>query len=389
MRISHESGTGISGRISGRLSKCVTGGLLAALVVAACLTSGPVDAATPHGHSRAETFYVDPLTGDDTATGTTPDSAWRTLARASEADLQPGQVLALRTGMIHQGALNITASGLPGRPVTIQSYGEGKPPVLTGDCLTVSGDRVVVTGIAAQDCERAGFSITGDDVTLDGVEASGSVSGVWIQEGAQHSIVRDSHIHDNDRMAPGTDGPDDDFGAFGVEVNGDDSLILGNTISGHVADSPDYGRDGAAVEIYQAAGTIVKGNTSTDDLTFTELGGSRTAGTRYVANRVTSSQAGASFLLTRGAGQTRWGPVTGTTARANTVELTGPEAFGFGCYGSCTPENLDLRRNDIAASWYVGYVDGTFTSRANTYTGELWFDLGPKDRWLGERPGRA
>jgi hypothetical protein len=85
--------------------------------------------------------------------------------------------------------------------------------------------------------------------------------------------------------------------------------------------------------------------------------------------------------MTRGAGQV-WGPVIDTVAEGNTVRLTGEKSFGFGCYGGCTPTNLVMRGNTISAGWYVGWVDGTFTTTGNTYRGELWFPLGTGDTWI-------
>jgi hypothetical protein len=85
--------------------------------------------------------------------------------------------------------------------------------------------------------------------------------------------------------------------------------------------------------------------------------------------------------MTRGPGQV-WGPVVDTVASGNTVRLTGAKSYGFGCYGACTPAHLVLSDNDIRAGWYVGWVDGTFTTTGNTYRGELWFPLGRGDSWL-------
>lgn len=328
------------------------------------------------------TYYVDPITGSDSHSGTTPVTAWRTLTRASEATLEPGQTLLLSSGADHVGALHVTESGTSTAPITVGAYGTGEAPVVSeGTCVRLAGAWITVTGVHAADCRRAGFHVEGTDITVTGVEASGSVAGVWVRPGAQRATVSHSHIHDNIHMAPGTDGPDDDYGAFGIEVNGDHTRVIGNTISGHEALSPDYGKDGAAVEVYQAVGTLIEGNTSSQDLAFTELGGSRTAGTRVVGNTVSSAVVGAAFLMTRGPGQV-WGPVTDTVAERNTVALTGEDSFGFGCYGGCTASHLVMKDNTISAGWYVGWVDGTFTSTGNTYSGELWFPLGPGDRHL-------
>lgn len=358
---------------------------IAAVLLASVVSTPGASAALPDTtHATARTgeprsFYVDPATGSDQASGRGPGSAWRTLPKVTSTALQPGDTVLLRSGLTHVGGLRLAADGTRALPITVRSYGTGQRPVVTQDgCLTLAGDWVRVLDVAANGCGRSGFSLEGAHDTLRRVAASGNVAGVWIREGSSYALVDDSVLVDNDRMANGTPGNDDDFGAFGVEVNGDQARITHNTIRGHRADSPDYGEDGSAVEVYQAVGTTIDHNRSADNLAFTELGGKRTAGTRVNRNIVTSSLRQGSFLMTRGAGQV-WGPVRDTIAEHNDVRLTGAKSFGFGCYGDCTPGILKLRHNVIVAGWYAGWTDGTFGSSDNVYGGEIWFDLSPSD----------
>lgn len=348
---------------------------LLAIATPANAAPGVASAAGVGGRS----FYVDPRGGDDAGPGT-QSRPWRSLTRVSRADLEPGDVVRLRAARTHVGSLVLERSGSQAAPIRVEKYGAGRWAWVTrGACVTLRGDRLVVSGIKAVRCAEAGFSIEGDHVTVTRSAASRNIRGVWVKEGSQRAVVSYNRLSDNDRMAPGTTGGDDDHGAQGVDVNGDHALITRNWITGHRAASADYGTDGAAVEVYMGIGTVISYNRSVGNWTFTEFGHSRTRGTRVLHNQVSSRGRGDSFLQTRGAGQ-HWGPVTGTIVDGNTVRLSGAKSYGFGCYGGCTPNILDLRRNTILAGWYVGWADGTFRSANNLFRGEIWFELGPGDR---------
>jgi hypothetical protein len=77
-------------------------------------------------------YYIDPLEGDDSADGRSPAAAWRTFAQLAAADLKPGQTIRLRRGGVWREALEIPASGEPGRPITFEAYGDGPLPLILG-----------------------------------------------------------------------------------------------------------------------------------------------------------------------------------------------------------------------------------------------------------------
>jgi hypothetical protein len=94
--------------------------------------AGPASAASaaPPG---PKTYYVSP-TGSDSAKGTATTTAWQTLARASAADLGPGDKLLLQAGATFPDTLQLTAedSGTAASPVTIDSYGTGRATISSG-----------------------------------------------------------------------------------------------------------------------------------------------------------------------------------------------------------------------------------------------------------------
>src|SRR6266568_5346199 len=110
-----------------------------ALLLAASL--GPACAASQS--ARASTglaYYVSP-TGDDAADGTSPATAWRTLSRATAAQLAPGAQLLLEGGARFTGPLAFTRedAGDPSDPVYVGAYGQG-PATITAP----SGSGIVI-----------------------------------------------------------------------------------------------------------------------------------------------------------------------------------------------------------------------------------------------------
>jgi hypothetical protein len=168
----------------------------------------------------------------------------------------------------------------------------------------------------------------------------------------------------------------DDSGAFGVLLNGDRAEVAYNRISGSDAFSYDYGRDGAAVEVYGGQGNNVHHNVAVDNHDFSELGNPRSADNTFAYNLVRSSLAGSTFLVTRG-GASSLGPVMHTRVYNNTVYLSGSSSQGFVCYAGCSPDILTLRDNIIQAVWKVGYADAPLDENNDLfYKGKLQFRRG-------------
>jgi hypothetical protein len=86
---------------------------------------GAANAAT-----SGRTYYVDSVGGNDTNSGTSASSAWRTLSKANSAPLVPGDQLLLRRGDTWTGSLQIIKSGTGAAPIMFDAYGTGAPPSL-------------------------------------------------------------------------------------------------------------------------------------------------------------------------------------------------------------------------------------------------------------------
>lgn len=80
------------------------------------------------GVASATDYFVDSQNGDDLAAGTSPETAWRTLGRVSDAkELQGGDVVKFKKGCVWRDGLQ-PRSGEVGKPILYTSYGEGEKP---------------------------------------------------------------------------------------------------------------------------------------------------------------------------------------------------------------------------------------------------------------------
>jgi hypothetical protein len=83
--------------------------------------------------ASAASYYVDAIKGDDKAAGTSIEKPWRTLPRAQQARLQPGDRLELAAGVKHKGRLYFESlAGTAEAPIIIGSYQQpGQDPRTT------------------------------------------------------------------------------------------------------------------------------------------------------------------------------------------------------------------------------------------------------------------
>ncbi|GAA2915082.1 right-handed parallel beta-helix repeat-containing protein [Streptosporangium fragile] len=349
-------------------------------LVAGC---GLVAVPAPAGATAGTVYYVDSRSGDDAAAGTSATAPWRSLDKVNATELRPGDVVRLKRGGRWPGTLTLSGKGTAANPISVEPYGTGAAPKISGRdaaCVVISGSYVRVVGVHASDCLWSGFEVSGSRNELDRVRADRNISGVHVM--GAHNVVKNSVLTANNRMSVDDEGGDDDSGAFGVLLNGDDNLVTGNVITGSFAPSKDYGFDGAAVEVFNGDRNRITHNTARDNLTFVELGaekGKTATGNVFAHNVVTSSRKRASFLVTRGP-RHAVGPVKGTVAAHNSVYLPGRDTLGWACHDGCAPGILKLRNNVIAVGGQVGYEDGKGADEGGSvYRGRSRkFKLGPR-----------
>jgi hypothetical protein len=238
------------------------------------------------GGSRAgaATFHVDGEAGSDTAQGTSPETAWQTIAKINATRLMPGDVVAFHRGGRYPGKLTIQQSGTAQAPIRFTAYGQGSRPVLDGGGSATWPPHVVLVG------PGVGHVVI-DSVQIQNVHDSG----VFLDEGSHHNVVRDceitetgigvtshgSHntitrndIHDL-HMVRNDPAPDNDYGAIAVLLSGasDDEVSYNRFVRCRAA-SQDYGHDGGGVEFYgTVTRCLVHHNYAEDCEGFMEVGG--------------------------------------------------------------------------------------------------------------------
>ncbi len=228
-----------------------------------------VSRSSPAVYSR--TYYLSP-SGSDSAAGTSPSTAWRTLAQASSVVLHPGTRLLLQGGRRFTGELQLghRDAGSAAHPVLIGSYGRGQATIVERKSNAISIQNTA--GLVIQDLSivgrglafRYGLGIeayssrTGksklDGLQIDHVSISGFVDGISIgatgTAGFRNVLVRDTTLSGNLDNGMMTWGPTFDpaqhnyanenvrvqrVAAFGNQ--GDPNLTAHNTGSGIVLGS--------------------------------------------------------------------------------------------------------------------------------------------------------
>lgn len=109
------------------------------------------------------TYYVDAINGRDDASGTSVQTPWRSLHRASQAQLKPGDELKLAGGQSHAGPLRLTGlQGTAAAPITISSYTRAfdvrQPALIDG--------RGATAGLHLLDCSYV--TVSDMEITADG-----------------------------------------------------------------------------------------------------------------------------------------------------------------------------------------------------------------------------
>ncbi len=350
---------------------------LVALLPALLLSGGLAVGAAP------VTYYVDCSAGSDTRSGTSPSLAWRSLSKASQAPLLPGDRLLFKRGCTWNGTLFLKRSGTAIAPITVGAYGTGSLPRIQNgnDQIAIQASYLIIEYLHVRSdpdsldagCENArvgmrrGFRFYSgaDDNTLRHSLATDLFGGIWIGPGADRNRVHNNVLRDNDMKKEHPD-INDTSGATGIAVQGDDNDVAYNEVTGSDVCSNVYGRDGGAIDVFGGQRNRIHHNVARDNHIFSELGDSRTANTVYAYNRVTASIPKAHFMTTRGS-SSRWGPVYGTKVYNNSVHLSGSDSWGVHCDSGCGPAVLTLRNNVIWANGTVGWSDAAFDEGQNVY----------------------
>ncbi|RZK30089.1 MAG: right-handed parallel beta-helix repeat-containing protein, partial [Hymenobacter sp.] len=110
--------------------------------------------------SHAQTTYYVASSGRDSNTGTSDGAPFQSINRVNQLALQPGDQVLFRRGDTFSGTLAINRSGAAGKPITVDAYGSGNKPVLTG-AVSLGGWTNTGNNIWQASCAGCGSSVSG------------------------------------------------------------------------------------------------------------------------------------------------------------------------------------------------------------------------------------
>ena len=80
----------------------------------------------------AATYYVDATNGNDSASGTTTATAWKTINKVNTSTFAAGDQILFKRGEVWRESLVPPSSGASGSPIVFDAYGTGEAPTITG-----------------------------------------------------------------------------------------------------------------------------------------------------------------------------------------------------------------------------------------------------------------
>jgi hypothetical protein len=122
------------GALASRLAPLIAAATLAGCDGNGCAGGNDPEAATAVSGTGGSTYYVDAARGRDSDPGTSPRTAWRTLARVERGSFRGGDRILLRGGQRFRGSIHLTTTNLGATSRTavlrIGSFGRGRATIL-------------------------------------------------------------------------------------------------------------------------------------------------------------------------------------------------------------------------------------------------------------------
>ncbi|MBI5382968.1 MAG: right-handed parallel beta-helix repeat-containing protein [Opitutae bacterium] len=144
----------------------------------------------------AVSYYVDPA-GNDSRAGTSPEQAWKTLAKVSRTTFAPGDRILFKAGGVWSGQLRPRGSGREGACIALDCYGTGARPVIHGG--GIQGGAIAL--LNQEYWEIRNFEVTNRGATQDqyvGVKVQNSTGGPL-----RHLRISYCTVHDINGYASG------------------------------------------------------------------------------------------------------------------------------------------------------------------------------------------
>jgi hypothetical protein len=138
----------------------------------------------------AGAYYLDATAGNDAGDGTTPATAWKTLAKVNATTLAPGNRICLKAGERWTGQLAPKGSGSSAAPIVLDQYGAGAKPIIVGG----ASDTDAVYLLNQQYWEINNLEVTNKKSTVGdarGISINGKDGGTL-----NHIYIRNCYVHD-------------------------------------------------------------------------------------------------------------------------------------------------------------------------------------------------
>lgn len=195
----------------------------------------PGDAAAPDTGPPAPAYYVRP-DGDDANPGTSPELAWRSIARVNEQRLEPGDRVLFEGGRSFEGTLRLDAEdeGTPAAPLVIGAYGEGRATVLAGDAAGVVIYNTAGVSLSGLDVVGSGRESNTEDGILAYVDLPGDVK-------LEHVAIDDVTVSGFGKSGVVIGANEGNSGFRGVRITrtrSHDNAISGITVYGAWSETP-------------------------------------------------------------------------------------------------------------------------------------------------------
>ncbi|WP_288425630.1 right-handed parallel beta-helix repeat-containing protein [uncultured Spirosoma sp.] len=107
-----------------------------------------------------QTYYIS-NNGNDNNSGLSVSTPIRTINKVNGISLSPGSKLLFRRGDLFEGALTVKQSGSTSAPITIDAYGDGNKPIISGSTSITNWSSSGNDGIWQATCNQCGSTVTG------------------------------------------------------------------------------------------------------------------------------------------------------------------------------------------------------------------------------------
>ncbi|MGG1516609.1 DNRLRE domain-containing protein [Paenibacillus oryzisoli] len=186
-----------------------------------------ISALLPYQASAAgTTYYVDSISGNDSNSGTSTGSPWKTLSKVNGTTFAAGDKILFKAGSIWTGQLWPKGSGVSGNPIIIDQYGTGNKPVINGAGTSYP---VFVSG-AVMLFDQEFWEINNLEVTNNSSTITSARAGILVFNGGtgnkNHIYVKNSYVHDVNSDPNGLKI------TGGIIVYGENKDVNGNTTVG-------------------------------------------------------------------------------------------------------------------------------------------------------------